>query len=855
MAACDAASCCARRRWARLRSAIRTLSLGKPLVVSDLGWFGELPGRRRAEGAGRRRRGGRGARRGARTARRPGVGRADGRGGLALRRARSTTSTASPSIRRRARAGGRRRRRSRRSPARGRRGGCRGRRRAGAARAGARRLGLVGGTATSRCQTPRTRARSRRWPMWAWLGVARTSSRSAVQLALGLRVVAPWIMVDELVYSDMARSFARHGPLPDPRRARELRLRLPAAALARLRALRLDARTSTSGRASSTRSSMCSVVFPTYLLARRVVRPGAALAAAALAVAIPSMIYVGTLMTENAFYPSSLWLAYALVLALEQPTLRAAARPARALRARIPDARAGGRALSQRCSRRRSCSPGSSAAGRAGSARGSPLYGVVGAARVLVDRRRGRARPLAVADPRRLQRHGDARQLSRCGLRSAGSCYHVAALDLSLFVLPFAALIVLVASARHLDRRAARLRGGRGHADRLARDRGRGLRLAVVAADRGAQPLLRRAALPHRALRLDRARTAATAARGGRGRRRRGGAARRDPVSRPDEHQRAVRHAVHPAVVVPRRRARRARATSRSLAVARLSRARRGLPLASAPLRAGPARRSSRSASCSPGCRSSSGCTPSRDSRRPPTRPGSRAAPRLDRHGGRAQRGRDAHLDRRATRIAAGRTSSGTAASGASTTSARARCSRRQPRAAPDDPAVDGHPARSGRKPLRAEYVLADPTTEIVGTRDRRGRGQQMTLYRVHGPAAHRDRDRRAGTATSGQARRRLDAPRMHSEACFASRSRATRCCSPVSHSTSPSQGATAPLRREPALDRTKTISVPLRPRRGTCHVRLRRSRRRAQPPVQRSDARLLGMLVDGFEYVPSPRA
>ena len=33
----------------------------------------------------------------------------------------------------------------------------------------------------------------------------------AVQLALGLRVVSPWIMVDELVYSDMARSFANTG--------------------------------------------------------------------------------------------------------------------------------------------------------------------------------------------------------------------------------------------------------------------------------------------------------------------------------------------------------------------------------------------------------------------------------------------------------------------------------------------------------------------------------------------------------------------------------------------------------------------------------------------------------------------
>ncbi|MDQ1458773.1 MAG: hypothetical protein QOI08_257, partial [Actinomycetota bacterium] len=43
--------------------------------------------------------------------------------------------------------------------------------------------------------------------------------------------------------------------------------------------------------------AMCSVVFPTYLLARRVVRPGFAFAAAVLAVALPSTIYIGTLMT------------------------------------------------------------------------------------------------------------------------------------------------------------------------------------------------------------------------------------------------------------------------------------------------------------------------------------------------------------------------------------------------------------------------------------------------------------------------------------------------------------------------------------------------------------------------------
>ena len=38
-------------------TAIRALTLGKPLVVSDVGWFAELPGRRRAPGCRRRRRG------------------------------------------------------------------------------------------------------------------------------------------------------------------------------------------------------------------------------------------------------------------------------------------------------------------------------------------------------------------------------------------------------------------------------------------------------------------------------------------------------------------------------------------------------------------------------------------------------------------------------------------------------------------------------------------------------------------------------------------------------------------------------------------------------------------------------
>src|SRR5205823_11914680 len=134
------------------------------------------------------------------------------------------------------------------------------------------------------------------WPLAAWLGSLYVFAVT-VHLALGLRVVSPWIMVDELVYSDMARSFAGTG---------HFLIRGAHANYGLVYPLLLSPAYALFGSVTDAylwervvnALAMCTVVFPTYLLARRVVRSGAALAAAALAVAIPSMIYVGTLMTE-----------------------------------------------------------------------------------------------------------------------------------------------------------------------------------------------------------------------------------------------------------------------------------------------------------------------------------------------------------------------------------------------------------------------------------------------------------------------------------------------------------------------------------------------------------------------------
>jgi glycosyltransferase involved in cell wall biosynthesis len=159
-----------------------------------------------------------------------------------------------------------------------------------------------------------------RVPIWAWLaGLVLVSI--AVRYAFSRRVVAPWIMVDELIYSELAKSFAatghflirgeHHGAygilyplLVSP--AWKLFASIPSAyAAAKL----IGA------------IAMSLTAVPVYLLARRVVAPLPSLVAAVLAVAVPSMVYTGALMTETAFYPLFACVALALVLTLERPTI------------------------------------------------------------------------------------------------------------------------------------------------------------------------------------------------------------------------------------------------------------------------------------------------------------------------------------------------------------------------------------------------------------------------------------------------------------------------------------------------------------------------------------------------------
>jgi Dolichyl-phosphate-mannose-protein mannosyltransferase len=164
------------------------------------------------------------------------------------------------------------------------------------------------------------RARALAIPAWLWLaGIVVVSA--AARIALARRMVAPWIMVDELVYSELAKSVAAHGHF----QVRDVPVTgygfvypLLIAPAWRLFGAVPDAYV-----AAKTINAvvMSLTAVPAYFLARRLLAPALSLVAAVLAVLVPSMLYTGTLMTENAFYPLFVLTALVLVLMLERPTL------------------------------------------------------------------------------------------------------------------------------------------------------------------------------------------------------------------------------------------------------------------------------------------------------------------------------------------------------------------------------------------------------------------------------------------------------------------------------------------------------------------------------------------------------
>ena len=158
-----------------------------------------------------------------------------------------------------------------------------------------------------------------RIPVWAWLAAIVGLSALVRGMLVG-GIVAPFIFVDELLWSEVARGLADAGePLvrdtPDPGLGIVYPLAIAPAYLA------FDGLVDAYAAVKLVNSVVMSLAaIPAYFLARRVVERWLALLAAVLAVAVPSLAYTGTVMTENVFYPLFLVVALVLVLVLERPT-------------------------------------------------------------------------------------------------------------------------------------------------------------------------------------------------------------------------------------------------------------------------------------------------------------------------------------------------------------------------------------------------------------------------------------------------------------------------------------------------------------------------------------------------------
>jgi hypothetical protein len=143
---------------------------------------------------------------------------------------------------------------------------------------------------------------------------------AALHAALALRVQSPWIVPDELIYAELAKSIAGGG-LPAIRDEVTFVYGVGYPALIAPAWLLDDVESAYAVAKVLNAALMSLAAIPAYFLARRFVDERSALVVAALAVGIPSLLYSGMLLTEVALYPTFLLALLAVTAAVERPTL------------------------------------------------------------------------------------------------------------------------------------------------------------------------------------------------------------------------------------------------------------------------------------------------------------------------------------------------------------------------------------------------------------------------------------------------------------------------------------------------------------------------------------------------------
>jgi hypothetical protein len=151
---------------------------------------------------------------------------------------------------------------------------------------------------------------------------ATVAIAAIVHAALALRSLAPWIVPDELIYSEIAKSLG-DGGLPEVRGDVTFEWGLGYSALiAPIWAVVDDVAQAYAVAKIWNALILASTVIPAFFLARRFTSEGYALVVAALTVSIPPLLYAGTLMTEVALYPAFVLAVWAMTRAVGAPSAR-----------------------------------------------------------------------------------------------------------------------------------------------------------------------------------------------------------------------------------------------------------------------------------------------------------------------------------------------------------------------------------------------------------------------------------------------------------------------------------------------------------------------------------------------------
>jgi hypothetical protein len=139
------------------------------------------------------------------------------------------------------------------------------------------------------------------------------------RVLLARHVSAPWIMPDELVYSETSRGFQASGHFLFRDQPEALRTIYPA--------LISPAWFAGSTHTAYTLVKVINVALmtlgaiPVYLWARRLVAPAWSVLAVVLYLSIPGFMYSAEILTENAFLPATMLALFTMALALERPSV------------------------------------------------------------------------------------------------------------------------------------------------------------------------------------------------------------------------------------------------------------------------------------------------------------------------------------------------------------------------------------------------------------------------------------------------------------------------------------------------------------------------------------------------------